>query len=111
MKKVILTFSTILFLMFLTASAFAQVTKGNSLVGRANAAAALCINDYRGRGMDIKPVVETTGICFVASELHKVSFYAVQKCRTNPCPRTLPKLVASVYFDCDDNIMSVECAK
>lgn len=97
--------------MFLTTSMFAQATKGNRLIGRANAAAALCINDYRGKGIDIRPVVEQYGICSKLPELHKVSFYAIEKCSINPCPRPMPTFVASVYFDCDDNIISVECAK
>ena len=111
MKKIILTFSAVLFLMFFSTSMFAQTTKGNSLVSRANAAASLCISDYRAKGYDIKSTVETTGICFVSGELHKVTFYATVRCRTNPCPRPFVYLVASVYFDCDNNIISVECAK
>jgi len=113
MKKIILTFSTTLFLMFFATSMFSQSEseKWHSLIGRAKAAASVCIADYRAKGLDIKPVVETNGICIVLGELQKVSFYAVERCQSVPCPRPLPKLVASVYFDCDVNIISVECAK
>ena len=117
MKKIILTFSTTLILMFFTSSMFSQnvvssqLNRGNSLIGLANAAASSCLNDYRGKDVDIKAVVETTGICFVSGQLHKVSFYAVGKCRRNPCPRTFAKFVVSVYFDCDNQVISVECAK
>lgn len=111
MKKIILTFSTTLLLMLLSTSMFSQTTKGKSLVGLANAAANQCINDYRESEYDIKAVVETNGVCFVTTDLQEVNFYAVKKCRSTPCPRPIPVFVACVYFDCNREVLHVECAK
>lgn len=111
MKKIILTFSTTLFLLLLSASMFSQTTKGKSLVGLANAAASHCISDFRDNGFDIKAVIETNGVCFVSTDLQEVNFYAVEKCRRNPCPRVNPIFVACVYFDCNREVLHVECAK
>lgn len=112
MKKIVLTFSIFSLAMLLSTSMFAQRSEGNSLVGLATAAAHSCISDFRGKGIDIKPVVEITGFCYTSGQfMKKVSFYAVVKCKTNPCPRPFAHYVASVYFDCKDNVTLVECAK
>lgn len=112
MKKIVLTFRIFSVVMLLSASMFAQRLGGNSLVGLANAAAHSCIIEYRAKGMDIRPVIETTGFCYSSGQfMKKVSFYAVAKCKTNPCPRPFSYYVASVYFDCNKKVIAIECAK
>ena len=110
MKKTILTIATALTLVF--TSGIAKAQNGNNdqdLIGKAKGAAHECLNEYRSEGIDIAASVETTGICFVSGSLHKVSFYTTVRCNNEPCPRPASVLIATVYFDCDDNVMSVEC--
>jgi hypothetical protein len=111
MKKSILTLATALTLMFIGSNVNAQ--NGNNdqnLIGKARGAAHDCLTPYRSQGIDIAAGVETTGICFVSGSLHKVVFYTTVRCHSEPCPRPASVLVATVYFDCDNNVTSVECA-
>lgn len=111
MKKTLITLGTTLTLLLAGTSLNAQNGNDNNLIGKARGAAADCLNDYTSQGIAIAPQVETTGICFVSGELHKVSFYTTVKCHQEPCPKPASVLVATVYFDCDDNVTLVECAK
>ena len=45
----------------------------------------------------------------MSGELHKVTFYAKQKCNSDFCTQMIVATVATVYFDCDDKVMDVEC--
>jgi hypothetical protein len=82
-----------------------------NLIGKARGAAHECLTPYVSNGTAIAAGVETTGICFVSGELHKVTFYTTVRCHTEPCrPKPASILIATVYFDCDDNVMSVDCA-
>jgi len=109
MKKALFTIGTTLTLLLAGTSLNAQSGNDNGLIGKARGAAADCINDYTAQGYDIVGGVETTGICFVSGSLHKVTFYAKMKCHSEICPMVMTALVATVYFDCDDNVSSVEC--
>lgn len=112
MKKSLLTFTTSLILIFLTTALNAQQSKGeNKLVAKARQAASQCITPYVSQGLTVTGQVETIGICFVSGELHKVTFYATAKCTSAPCPKPVAVYVATVYFDCADNVTLVECAK
>jgi len=111
MKKALITIGTTLTLLFVGTSVNAQNTNNNNLIGKARGAAADCINNYTSQGIAVAAGVETTGICFVSGELHKVTFYTTVKCHQEPCPKPASILVATVYFDCDDNVTLVECAK
>ena len=111
MKKTFLTFGTTLTLLLAGSSLSAQSGNDNNLIGKARGAAADCINNYTSQGIAVAAGVETTGICFVSGELHKVTFYTTVKCHQEPCPKPASVLVATVYFDCDDNVTLVECAK
>lgn len=111
MKKAFITIGTTLALLFVGTSVNAQNVNDNNLIGKARGAAANCINAYTSHGVAVAAQVETTGICFVSGELHKVSFYTTVKCHQEPCPKPASILVATVYFDCEDNVTLVECAK
>lgn len=113
MKNLLFKSSFVLFLLFTTSVSFAQSAKNdnNNLVGKARGAAATCLTEYIQQGFAIASQVETTGICFVSGELKKVSFYTTVRCNTQPCPRPYSILIATVYFDCEGNVTSVECGK
>jgi len=112
MKKSLLAFGTTLILLFLTTAINAQQAKGeNKLVAKARQAASDCIDPYVAQGISVVGQVETVGICFASGELHKVSFFTTVKCNKLPCPKPVSILVASVYFDCSENITLVECSK
>ena|ERR1700752_4391882 len=111
MKKALLTLGTTLTLLLAGTSLNAQNGGGNNnqLIAKARHAASDCIKTYSNQGYDIVSGVETTGICFVSGELHKVTFWAKVKCNSEICPQVMAALVATVYFDCDDNVSTVEC--
>lgn len=109
MKKTFLTIGTTLTLLLAGTSLNAQNGNDNGLIGKARGAASQCINNYTQQGYDIVGGVETTGICFVSGELHKVTFWAKVKCNSEICPQVMAALVATVYFDCDNNVTSVDC--
>lgn len=113
MKKSLFTFGTTLILLFLTTALSAQQqAKGeNKLVAKARQAASDCIDPYIMQGISVVGQVETTGICFVSGELRKVSFFTTVKCHQQPCPKPVSILVATVYFDCSENITLIECTK
>lgn len=111
MKKTIFKATTVLAFLFLGTSLNAQNGgNNNGLIGKARGAASDCINNYTAQGYDIAANVETTGICFVSGSLHKVTFYAKVKCNSEICPQVMAAMIASVYFDCDNNVSSVECS-
>ena len=109
MKKALLTIGTTLTLLLAGTSLSAQSGNDNGLIGKARAAASECIKTYSNQGYDIVAGVETTGICFVSGELHKVTFWAKVKCNSEICPQVMAALVATVYFDCEDKVSSVDC--
>jgi hypothetical protein len=110
MKKTLITIGTTLTLLFCGTSLSAQNGgNDNGLIGKAHGAASDCINNYTSQGIAVAANVETTGICFVSGSLHKVTFYTTVKCHNEPCPKPASVLVATVYFDCDNNVSSVEC--
>jgi hypothetical protein len=110
MKRVVmLCVGTIAFLAF-SNSVNAQSSNDENLIGKARGAAHDCLNAYLSNGIAVDAGVETTGICFVSGELHKVTFYTSVRCHNEPCPKPASVLIATVYFDCDDNVTSVECA-
>lgn len=110
MKKAFITIGTTLALLFVGTSVNAQSGNDNQLLAKARHAAADCIKNYTTANTTVVGQVETTGICFVSGELHKVTFYTTVKCHQEPCPKPASILVATVYFGCDDNVTLVECA-
>lgn len=112
MKKTILSIVTaIAFVMIGNAASAQSNNNDNNLIGRARGAASECLTPYLSQGYAIDGQVETTGICFVSGSMHSVTFYTTSHCNNEPCPKPFSKLVATVYFDCDNNVMSVECAQ
>lgn len=110
MKKTLFAIGTTLTLLFFGTSLSAQNNcSDNGLIGKARGAAADCINNYTSQGYDIVAGVETTGICFASGSLRKVVFCATVKCNTHRCPPVLGASIATVYFDCDNNVTSIEC--
>jgi hypothetical protein len=110
MKKTILKATTVLAFLFLGTSLNAQNSNDNGLIGKARGAASDCISNYVSQGFEIAANVETTGICFVSGSLHKVTFYSKVKCHSEICPMVMSAIIATVYFDCDNNVSSVECS-
>jgi hypothetical protein len=96
--------------MAISNSVNAQSSNDEALIGKARGAAHDCLNTYLSNGIAVDASVETTGICFVSGELHKVVFYTTVRCHNEPCPKPASVLIATVYFDCDNNATSVECA-
>lgn len=112
MKKSFFTFISTLILTFFATTLSAQHAKGeNKLVAKARIAASTCIDQYVMQGISIVGQVETVGMCFPSGELRKVTFYTTIKCNQQPCPKPFSILVATVYFDCSENITLIECAK
>lgn len=112
MKKYLIAFATSLIFVFFTTTLSAQSTKGdNMLIAKARQAASSCITPFLSQGLSVDGQIETTGICFVSGELRKVTFYATVKCTHAPCPKPAATYVATVYFDCSNNVTLVECAK
>lgn len=107
MKKLI---STLALLLALTVSLNVNAQSDNSLIGRARGAAHECLQPYHGN-YEINASVETISICFVSGEINRVTFTASPKCSGNgPCP-FFEILVATVEFDCDGNVASVNCTE
>ena len=109
MKKTILKSTAVLAFLFFGNALSAQSNNDNNLIGKARGAAANCLNNYYSQGIAIAANVQTTGICFVSGSLHKVDFYTTVKCHQEPCPKPASYLIATVYFDCDNNVTSVDC--
>ena len=110
MKKSILKSTAVLaFLFFGNALSAQSNNNNNNLIGKARGAAANCLNNYYSQGIAIAANVQTTGICFVSGSLNKVDFYTTVKCHQEPCPKPASYLIATVYFDCDNNVTSVDC--
>lgn len=115
MKKSILSiFSVFTFVMIGSAVNAQQlnVHAYQNLIGKARGAAHECIQPYVSQGIAIDGSVSAVGECSVkGGGLHTVSFYTTTHCHQEPCPRPASILVATVYFDCDDKVISVECAE
>jgi hypothetical protein len=109
MKKSVMLFVAMFAFMAFSNSVNAQSSDDN-LIGKARGAAHDCLNNYLSNGIAVDASVETTGICFVSGELHKVTFYTTVRCHNEPCPKPASVLIATVYFDCGDNVFAVECA-
>lgn len=107
MKKIIQTLTLALFLAVTSFTVKAQSASDNSLIGKARAAAHDCLQQYAG--MDINASVQTTGICFAGGTTSRVTFSAGPRCSGNgPCPYFMV-LAATVDFDCEGNVISVNC--
>lgn len=96
------------FALAFTTMATAQ-NNDQGFIGRAMGAAHDCF----GEGMhqfDISGSVETIGICFVSGDIKRVTLYAAPKCHQNPCMmKMMVRVVATVDFDCERNIIAVNC--
>ena len=109
MKKALFTIGTTLTLLFCGSLSAQNGGNDNGLIGKARGAAHDCLQQYHSAGVTISANVEATGICFVSGSLHKVTFYTTVKCHNEPCPKPFSVLVATVYFDCDNNVSLVDC--
>jgi hypothetical protein len=72
-----------------------------------------CLGAYDTGGSSIVAInssVEVVSACFASGFITRVNFYTEPNCQPNqPCPLFLSKLVASVEFGCDDEIISGTC--
>lgn len=84
-----------------------QYPNDNALVGRAiGAFRSQCPQNYTGQ---ISGGVETLGICFVDGFIKRVNLFPVVHCpNSGPCPY-LVILLGSVDFDCEGNVIGVNC--
>lgn len=79
----------------------------NALIGKAiGAYRAQCGSNFSGQ---IGGSVETTGICFVQGFIKRVTLFPVIQCHQFPCPLVLVIRLGSVDFDCDGNVLGVNC--
>lgn len=99
------------FMVFNTVSA--QNSEGY-YIGKAHAEVGSCVGQAHGGGpSQIQASVYTTSICFVSGNTTRVDFYQVfgVPCNPsqNPCPRPFVRLVATVDFGCDDEVIGSVC--
>lgn len=110
MKKMFRIFAFVICAATVQQAAAQSDAGDNGLIGKARAAAHECIQPYQGN-WEINATVETTGICLVSGNLHRVTIYAGPKCPPNqPCIMMVSQIIATVDFDCDGNVVHVECA-
>lgn len=102
MKIVALFFA----LAFTTAASAQGKNNDNSLIARAKAAANGCTDGFNNS--ELNASVETLGICFVSGEIKRVTVYGMPKCTSDFCIMMIT-IVATVDFDCDGNIIAVNC--
>jgi|GEM_PF-6879942 len=108
MKKITAVLSVLCMLLFLT-TAKAQ-SNDNSLEGRARGAAHECLQPYHNGTYEITSSTDPVSICFVQGFIYRVSFYAGPKCNgQGPCPAFPTRLVATVDFGCEGEILAVTC--
>lgn len=68
-----------------------------------------CLAKAQNPNEEITASVEVTGICFNKGFTKKVTFTAKPKCAEGQiCPQYL-KEVATVEFDCEDNVTKTQC--
>jgi hypothetical protein len=106
MKKSLMLFVGMCLAAVTTVSA--QSNNDQYLIAKAKVAAHDCLHDV-APGVEVDASVETYSICFVSGDLQKVVFYTTVKCHQEPCQKIMSRLVATVYFGCDNEVTSVEC--
>lgn len=92
-----------------TASAQKMSANDRKLIAKARVAASDCIRPYLKKGYKVEGSVEIVSSCFYKGFISKVTFYTIIPCHKQPCPKAPSLLVATVYFNCDDNVSQVEC--
>jgi hypothetical protein len=111
-KTMMATLALVLLTTF-TSNAFAGGDKPDAYyVGKAHSEVGSCIGAAHGGGPStIVSYVQTVSVCFVSGYLKQVSFYQVfgPPCHQEPCPRPFVRLVATVDFGCDDEIVGSTC--
>ncbi len=96
-------------------SSFTSIDNGNgnenSLIGRAHSEVAQCLAAAQVPGMRYEASVSVISSCFAGGFIRTVYFYQVpaQPCHQEPCPRPAVRLVASVQYGCDDDIIGSTC--
>lgn len=96
----------------LTVTLSANAQSDNSFIGKAHGAAHDCLQPYLGPTYEIDAFVEETSICFVSGSLHTVTFTAGPKCNGNgPCPTFPTRIIATVDFNCEGEVVSVNCVE
>ena len=110
MKKFIKNSASIILAFFIFSNVSnAQSNSDQKYIGKARAAVQDCISKCLQQGIDVQGNVEITGICFFNGMLRRVNFYTSIKCHQEPCPKIASRLVATVDFDCDGNVISSAC--
>ena len=100
MNNVVFPFVTLLVAGVLTSAS----AHAGPIVKEARAEVKACIKDAKQPGNTIEFEVTTVSTCFVSGFIREVSFYAVSKFDGTE------EWVATVQFDCDNNVTSGECA-
>ncbi len=103
MKIVALFFA----LAFTTAASAQGKHNDNALIGKARGAAHECLTEGLNNS-ELNASIETLGICFVSGQIKRVTLYGMPKCTSDFCIMMV-RIVATVDFDCDGNIIAVNC--
>jgi hypothetical protein len=107
--KNLLKFTAALLFAFSVVTVNAQ-SNDNSLIGKARGAAHECLTPYLN-SHDVDAFADVTGICIAGGFLHRVTFTAGPKCPPNQvCPLFPTVIIATVDFDCEGNIIAVNCS-
>lgn len=104
MKKVLLSLVAGFLLSFVS---FSQ-TADNALIGKAKGVAHECLQNAPS-GWEIAGSTETIGICFVSGFITRVTLSAEFRCHSEICPKVAARLLATVDFDCEGNVISYTC--
>lgn len=83
-------------------------TSDNGLIGKAKGVAKECLKDAP-QGWEINGSVETVGVCFVDGFITRVTLSAEFRCHSEICPQVASRLLATVDFDCDGNVIASSC--
>lgn len=112
MKKSILTVVTAIAFVMIGNAATAQSNNDQNLIGKARGAAHECLQPYHNNGIAIEGNVMSLGTCSVkGNALRAVTFNTTVHCPQEPCAHPASLIIATVYFDCDDKVISVECTQ
>ena len=105
MKKLVLGFAAVCMITF---ASMAQSSSDQGLIGRAKGAAHECLQNAPTT-WEINGYAETLGICFVDGFITRVTLAASFRCHTEVCPKIADRIIATVDFGCDGEIIGVTC--
>ena len=114
-KRIFLSFALLCIILTCYSTAYSQ---GNGNNGNGPNSDQALINRAKGawRGQcstqltsQIGGNVSVVSACFVDGFIRRVHLYPIIQCHKEPCPLILVRLLGTVDFDCDGNIIGVTC--